>query len=134
MYKCIIMYKYSACQWRTLGGGGGVNPPPPPPPTLPNHKTSVQISFKILKKIAPINRPTVMYKCPMQPGMEPDIEVHWVELTWFQYHCQKNRAEIETINCRSCTFSNGIWKNLSTYEQMLSLISHGQIFRTCARS
>ena len=29
--------------------------------------------------------------------MQPDIEVLCVELTLFQHHCQKNRAEIETI-------------------------------------
>ena len=33
----------------------------------------------------------------MQPDMQPDIEVLCVELTLFQHHCQKNRAEIETI-------------------------------------
>ena len=33
----------------------------------------------------------------MQPDMQPDIEVICVELTLFQHHCQKNRAEIETI-------------------------------------
>ena len=29
--------------------------------------------------------------------MQPDIEVLCVELTLFQHHCQKNRAEIESI-------------------------------------
>ena len=29
--------------------------------------------------------------------MQPDIEVLCVELTLLQHHCQKNRAEIETI-------------------------------------
>ena len=33
----------------------------------------------------------------MQPDMQPDIEVLCAELTLFQHHCQKNRAEIETI-------------------------------------
>ena len=33
----------------------------------------------------------------MQPDMQPNIEVLCVELTLFQHHCQKNRAEIETI-------------------------------------
>ena len=30
-------------------------------------------------------------------SMQPDIEVLCVELTLFQHHCQKNRAEIESI-------------------------------------